>query len=124
MGRMGAAVVGMEAAALLVAVLAFGWPVLLVGVPLLVATLVALLVIRLWDVARRRLERRRAARWETTAVPSGGLMSGFFEVSAVGEQPPLPPVELPFLRAARNWAAREWAALKWTELRRASGVRR
>ena len=103
---MGAAIVGMEAVALVVAVLAFGWPVLLVGVPLVVITLVALVVVRLWDVVHRRWERRRPVRWDPAAARSGGLMSGFFEVSAVGEQPPLPPVEVPFLRAARDWAAR------------------
>ena len=31
-------------------------------------------------------------------------MSGFFAVSAVPEQPPLPPVDVPILRAARGWA--------------------
>ena len=60
-GRMGAAIVGMELAALIVAVLAFGWPVLLVGAPLLVCTLVALAVVRLWELVRRRLDRQLAA---------------------------------------------------------------
>lgn len=107
MGRLGAAVVGMELAALLVAVGAFGWPSLLVGVPLLVGTVVALVVVRVWELVRRRVERRRAARWDQAEAVPGGLMSGFFAVSAVPEQPPLPPVDLPpFLRAARGWAQR------------------
>ena len=48
----------MELAALAVAVLAFGWPVLLVGAPLLVGTLVVLAVVRLWELVRQRRERR------------------------------------------------------------------
>ena len=72
MGRMGAAIVGMELAALIVAVLAFGWPVLLVGAPLFVGTLVALAVVRLWELVRRRLERRRATRWDQAAALPGG----------------------------------------------------
>ncbi len=112
MGRMGAAIVGLELAALIVAVLAFGWPVLLVGVPLLVCTLVALAVVRLWELVRRRLDRQQATRWDQAAALPEGLMSGFFAVSAVPEQPPLPPVDVPMLRAARGWArgaARDWA---------------
>ena len=46
--------------ALAVAVLAFGWPVLLVGAPLRGDTLVALVVVRLWEVVRRRLGAARA----------------------------------------------------------------
>lgn len=113
MGRIGAAVVGMELAALIVAVLAFGWPVLLVGAPLLVITLVALVVVRGWELARRGLDRRRARRWDQSAAMQGGLMSGFFEVASVGEQPALPPVEVPILRRARGWAegvVRGWAS--------------
>lgn len=111
MGRTGAAVVGMELAALVVAVLAFGWPVLLVGAPLLVGTLVMLVVVRLWELVRRRLEQHRSTRWDQAAALPDGLMSGFFAVSAIPEQPPLPPVDLPILRAARGWArgpARDW----------------
>jgi hypothetical protein len=113
MGRMGAAIVGMELAALTVAVLAFGWAVLLVGAPLLVGTLVVLAVVRLWELVRSRLERRRATRWDQAAALPEGLMSGFFAVSAIPEQPSMPPVELPGLRTARGWAegtARSWAA--------------
>ena len=94
MGRMGAAIVAMELAALVVAVLAFGWAVLLVGAPLLVGTLVALAVIRLWEFVQVRIERSRAARWEQGPAMTGGLMSGFFEVSAVADQPLLPRVDV------------------------------
>jgi hypothetical protein len=111
-GRIGAAIVGMELAALIVAVLAFGWPVLLVGAPLLVGTLVALAVVRVWELVRRGLERRRSRRWDQSAALPDGLMSGFFEVASIGEQPALPPVDVPILRTARGWAegvVRGWA---------------
>jgi len=91
---MGAAIVAMELVALVVAVLAFGWAVLLVGAPLFVGTVVALAVIRLWELVQVRVERSRAARWEQGPAMTGGLMSGFFEVSAVADQPPLPPVDM------------------------------
>jgi hypothetical protein len=90
MGRMGAAIVGMELAALTVAVLAFGWAVLLVGAPLFVGTLVVLAVVRLWELVRSRLERRRETRWDEAATLPEGLMSGFFAVSAIPEQPSMP----------------------------------
>ena len=77
----------MELAALTVAVLAFGWAVLLVGAPLFVGTLVVLAVVRLWELVRSRLERRRATRWDEAAALPEGLMSGFFAVSAIPEQP-------------------------------------
>jgi hypothetical protein len=99
-GRMGAAIIGMEAVALLVAVLSFGWPALLVGAPLLVGTLIVLVVVELWEYGRSRRERRRAARWAPAAQLPGGLMSGFFEVAAIADQPPMPAVELPGLRRA------------------------
>jgi hypothetical protein len=92
--RMGAAVVAMEVVALVVAVLTFGWAVLLVGAPLFVGTVVALAVIRLWELVQVRVERRRAARWEQGPAMTGGLMSGFFEVSAVADQPSLPPLDM------------------------------
>ena len=82
--RLWAAVVAMEVAALLVALWTFGWPVLLVGVPLLVGTLILFAVVRLSEGPRRRLRSHRATRSDPTwsdpdgAVP-GGLMSGFFE---------------------------------------------
>ena len=38
-------------------------------------------------------------------------MSGFFDVASVHEQPAMPAVELPILRAAaRQWAG-QWAAV-------------
>ena len=53
----------MELAALIVAVLAFGWPVLLVGAPLFVGTLVVLAVVRLWELVR--------SRWSGSGRPAG-----------------------------------------------------
>lgn|GEM_PF-3013488 len=78
--RLGMAVLAMEAMALIVALLAFGWPALLVGGPLLVGTVVALVVVRLSEGPRRRLQERRATRWDADATLPGGLMSGFFEI--------------------------------------------
>jgi hypothetical protein len=78
---MGAMVVAMELAALLVAYVYFGWPVLLIGAPAIVGTFVALLVIRASEAPRRMLQEHRAARWDPDAALPGGLMSGFFEVS-------------------------------------------
>lgn len=82
MARMSALLIGMESTALLVAYLAFGWPVLIVGAPVLVATALVLLVVHV-D------ERRRAQRAAVLPVaqlpdhpPSPGLMSGFFRVPA------------------------------------------
>jgi hypothetical protein len=92
-GRMGAAIIAMESVALLVAVLAFGWPVLLIGAPLVVGTVIVLIVVRLWELLGQHLEQRRVRRGHPVAA-SPGLMTGFFEVSAIGDQPPLPPVDL------------------------------
>jgi hypothetical protein len=89
---MGAAIIAMELAALLVAVLAFGWPVVLIGAPLVVGTVIVLIVVRLWELLGQHLEQRRVRRGHPVATP--GLMTGFFEVSAIGDQPPLPPVDL------------------------------
>ncbi len=77
--RSGAAVVAMEVIALLVALLAFGWPVLVVGVPLLLGTAILFVTLRLSVRPRRWLHARRAGRWEDAPLP-GGLMSGFFEI--------------------------------------------
>jgi hypothetical protein len=74
-------VVAMELAALLVAYVYFGWPVLLIGAPAIVGTIVALLVIRASEAPRRMLQEHRASRWDPDAAVPGGLMSGFFEVS-------------------------------------------
>ena len=79
--RMGATVVAMELAAVVVAYAYFGWPVLLIGAPALVGTVVVLLVVRASEAPRRKLQEHRAARWDPDAAVPGGLMSGFFEVS-------------------------------------------
>jgi hypothetical protein len=78
---MWAMVIGLELAALLVACGYFGWPVLVIGVPVLVLTVVAALVVHASEVPRRILHEHRAARWDPDAALPGGLMSGFFEVS-------------------------------------------
>jgi hypothetical protein len=85
--RMGATVVAMELAAVLVAFGYFGWPVLVIGVPVIVLTLVALLVVRASEAPRRLLQEHRASRWDPDAALPGGLMSGFFEVSRQRPQP-------------------------------------
>jgi hypothetical protein len=85
--RMGVMVVGLEMAAVLVAYGYFGWPILVIGVPVIVLTLVALLVIRASEAPRRMLQEHRASRWDPNAALPGGLMSGFFEVSRQRPQP-------------------------------------
>jgi hypothetical protein len=85
--RMGAMVVAMELAAGLVAYGYFGWPVLVIGAPVIVLTLVALLVVRASEAPRRILQDHRAARWDPDAALPGGLMSGFFEVSKQRPRP-------------------------------------
>ncbi len=85
--RMGAMVVAMELAAGLVAYGYFGWPVLVIGAPVIVLTLVALLVVRASEAPRRILQEHRAARWDPDAALPGGLMSGFFEVSKQRPRP-------------------------------------
>ena len=79
--RMGAMVVAMELMAVLVAYGYFGWPVLVIGVPAIVITLVALLVVRASEAPRRLLQAHRASRWDPDAALPGGLMSGFYEIS-------------------------------------------
>jgi fatty acid desaturase len=74
-------VVGLEVVAVLVAYLGFGWPVLLVGIPVVVGTVFVLLAVHLSEKPRERLAEARAARYEEPPLP-GGLMSGFFEVPA------------------------------------------
>ena len=83
MVRMGAAVIAMELAALAVAYAYFGWPVLLIGVPALLGTLLVLLVVRASEGPRRKLQELRAARWDPEAALPGGLMSGFFEAAKI-----------------------------------------
>jgi hypothetical protein len=85
--RMGVLVVGLELAAVLVAYGYFGWPILVIGVPVIVLTLVALLVVRASEGPRRMLHEHRASRWDPNAALPGGLMSGFFEVSKQRQRP-------------------------------------
>ncbi len=82
--RLGVAVVGMGFTALVVAYLSFGWPVLLIGVPVFVA--VAVIVAAVWasEKPRRKLEAHRATRFDPSAQLPGGLMSGFFEAPRPG----------------------------------------
>ena len=82
MGRLGAAVVGMGLAAVVVAYLSFGWPVLLLGVPALLAVGLVVVAVVASEAPRRRLEQHRATRFDPAAQLPGGLMSGFFEVPA------------------------------------------
>ncbi|WP_345606206.1 hypothetical protein [Pseudonocardia adelaidensis] len=84
---MGATVVAMELAAGLVAYGYFDWPVLVIGVPVIVLTLIALLVVRASEAPRRILQEHRASRWDPNAALPGGLMSGFFEVSKQRPRP-------------------------------------
>lgn len=88
--RLAGAVVGMAAGALVVAYLGFGWPVLLLGGPLLVGVAITVMALVLTERPRAVLRERRAV--VTTDSPSkgavergepadNGLMSGFFEVS-------------------------------------------
>jgi hypothetical protein len=80
--RLGAVVVAMGLAALFVAYVGFGWPVLVIGVPALLATGLVVLIAVAADALRRRRPQRRTDRWEDVAQLPGGLMSGFFEVPA------------------------------------------
>lgn len=98
MARLAGVVIGMAACALLVAYLAFGWPVLVVGGPLFVGTASTLVVLAVTERPRRALLDKRHGRtagtpWMTAAErgekPSVGLMSGFFEISP---QTPVPPM--------------------------------
>jgi hypothetical protein len=81
-GRLGAAVVGMGLAALVVAYLSFGWPVLVLGVPAFLAVGLVVVAVLVSEAPRRRLEQHRATRFDPSAQLPGGLMSGFFEVPA------------------------------------------
>ncbi|MCO1655414.1 hypothetical protein [Pseudonocardia humida] len=79
MRRLGAAIIAMEVAALAVGYLAFDAVALLVGAPIIMATLLVLVVVRASEIPRRRLAEQRASRWDPDATLPGGLMSGFFE---------------------------------------------
>ncbi len=81
MARLGVAVVGMGFVALLVAYLFFGWPVLLVGIPAFIAVDLVVVAVLISEAPRRRLEAHRATRFDPAAQITGGLMSGFFDVS-------------------------------------------
>lgn len=98
MARLAGVIIGMAACALLVAYLAFGWPVLVVGGPLFVGVAATLVVLTLTERPRRALLDRRSGRpadgpWMTAAErgekPSTGLMSGFFEISPQAQVPPM-----------------------------------
>lgn len=82
MVRVGAAVVAMEVAALALATLVFGWVALVVGTPALLATGAVLAALWASRGPRRRLQERRAARWQHDGPEQGGLMSEFFEAPA------------------------------------------
>ncbi|GAA1879379.1 hypothetical protein GCM10009836_70950 [Pseudonocardia ailaonensis] len=87
MGRLAGLVIGLETAAVVVAYLAFDWPVLVFGVPALLGTGLVLLAVHLSERPRARLAETRASRYvEGPAV--GGLMSGFYEVPTQRESKP------------------------------------
>jgi hypothetical protein len=88
--RLGAVVIAMEVTALAVAFGYFGWPVLLIGAPVLLGTALVLLLVRASEAPRRKLQEHRAARWDAGAQLPGGLMSGFFQIPKQGG-----PVEVP-----------------------------
>lgn len=96
--RMGALVIGMEIAAVAVAVYGFGWLVLLVGAPLIVVTVLIVLVAAVSERTRRLRQHRvdeaehaRAVDPESTVYLGRGLMSGFFELPGVAPQIPTQP---------------------------------
>ncbi|MBC3194614.1 hypothetical protein H7X46_26545 [Pseudonocardia sp. C8] len=108
MTRLAGAVIGMSAVALLMAYLAFDWPVLLVGGPLFVGVTFTVLALALTERPRALLRERRASGtgaspWKGAAErgepAAGGLMSGFFEVSPQ-------PGPLPEQRTAPSTGAR------------------
>lgn len=99
--RMGALVIGMEVAAVGVAVYGFGVLVLLIGVPLIVVTVLIVLVAAVSERNRRVRQERAEAAEEARAIdPEGtvylgrGLMSGFFELPGpVGQAAPQIPAQ-------------------------------
>jgi hypothetical protein len=80
MARLGAVVIAMGLAALFVAYAGFGWPVLVIGVPALLATGLVVATAAAADALRRRRQPRRIERFEDAVQLPGGLMSGFFEM--------------------------------------------
>jgi hypothetical protein len=83
--RLGVAVIAMELAALGVAYVGFDWPVLLVGVPVVLGTVLVLAFVRVSEGPRRMLHEHRAQRWDARQAVAGGLMSGFFTPVPTGE---------------------------------------
>ncbi|SFN21983.1 hypothetical protein SAMN05216207_1010126 [Pseudonocardia ammonioxydans] len=88
--RLAGAVIAMATGALALAYLGFGWPILLIGGPLLVGVTITVLVLVLTERPRALLVERRAAvtgasAWKNAAERGenggAGLMSGFFEIS-------------------------------------------
>ena len=71
MARLGAAVVGLGLAALVVAYLFFGWPVLLVGVPALVGVALVVAAVVVSETPRRKLEEHRATRFDPVRAAAG-----------------------------------------------------
>ncbi|MEJ8281762.1 hypothetical protein [Pseudonocardia spirodelae] len=101
--RLAGAVIGMATVALVLAYVVVGWPILVVGGPLLVGVALTVGVLVLTERPRALLAERRATRdvsspWAAAAAraetPTGGLMSGFFEIpapaAALPEQRPAP----------------------------------
>jgi len=95
--RMGALVLGMEIAAVAFAVYGFGWLVLLVGVPLIIATLLIVLVAAVSERNRKARQARddeaaqaRKLDPEGTVYLGRGLMSGFFELPGAAGLPVRP----------------------------------
>ncbi|WP_224387602.1 hypothetical protein [Pseudonocardia sp. ICBG1293] len=98
---MAGAVIGMAAGALLLAYVVVGWPILVVGGPLLVGVALTVGILVLTERPRALLAERRAATqggtspWQAAGPgheqPGSGLMSGFFEMPAsLPEQRPAP----------------------------------
>ncbi len=86
MVRLWTAVLGMEIVAVAVAVFGFGWLVLLAGVPLIIATVLIIAVVKFSEIARSRRalrEHKRDPERTVYVAPIGqrGLMSGFFDLS-------------------------------------------
>jgi hypothetical protein len=84
--RLWTVVLAMEIAAVAAAVWLFGYLVLLVGAPLIVATVCVLVVVRLSEAARAR-QQARAGTVVIEPVPQAGLMSGFFSPQRTGDAP-------------------------------------
>lgn len=104
MARWAGTVIGLAAAALVVACVAFGLPALVIGGPLFVGVVGTLVVLLVTERPRRALVDRRDGRtadtpWRTASErgeqPSAGLMSGFFEISPQVQVPPIGEYRIP-----------------------------